>query len=245
MKNMNVRFGIAVALCVGMAMPMYANDHALDGQRKPQSGLSRALGTAQKSLQAAKYGLFVVGGAAVVGASSYYLIYKHMRKRTAEGADAGDRAGQIFAGGVFDLAGLALMSYGLRGWKRMADGVDETEKDHLEKQVVDASKQVVDATKKGVRLGVRFAGYSFLTAFGGICSLFGGVFARRCWVHEGNERSMKDGITSVGGFTLGIPAIVLGVRGLVKTYKSMREKKKTETKEIAIQTDGEAVVHGE
>ncbi len=242
MKNRKTRFIVSLALCLGVAIPA----HAHEPKEAPQSEVSKALGTAQKVIQATKYGVFVLGGAATVVGSSYGLIYGPARKlRQRVGPDEGGKnEGLIFAGGVADLVGLALMSYGIRGWKRMADGTDKVEKDDTEKQI----EKIIDTTQKGARFGARLAGYGLLTGFGIVFTLVGVGTAKQLVDGDGEssyqsnfKNSWNDTprkvIVSGFAFGIGIPAIALGISGLVRTCKRKKQKKSVDTREIAVQTD--------
>ena len=248
MKNRKIRFIVALAFCFGIAMPV----HASEPKEASQSEVSKALGTAQKVIQATKYGLFVFGGAATVVGSSYFWIYKSAKKlrRKAGEEDPGKCEGEIFAGGVADLVGLALINYGIKGWKRMADGTDKVEKDDTEKQI----EKVIDTTKKGARFGARLAGYGLLTGFGIVSTLYG-VGTAKQWAWNGSGKSYRERaqkgweekseevIKTGVGFALGIPAITLGIRGLIRTCKRKKQKESVDTREIAIQTDEVSVAY--
>ena len=242
MKNKKVRFIVALALCLGIAIPA----HAHELKEASQSEVSKALGTAQKVVQATKYGVFVLGGAATVVGSSYFWIFKSAQKLRGGAAkrDPGKYESEIFGGGVADLAGLALMSYGIRGWKRMADGTDKVEKDDTEKQI----EKIIDTTQKGARFGARLAGYGLLTGFGIVSTLYGVGTAKQ--LVDGDDESSyqnnfknswddtpKKVIVSGVSFGIGIPAIALGISGLIKTCKRKKQKESVDTQEIAIQTD--------
>ncbi len=54
MKNRKTRFIVSLALCLGVAIPA----HAYEPKEASQSEVSKALGTAQKVIQATKYGVF-------------------------------------------------------------------------------------------------------------------------------------------------------------------------------------------
>ncbi|TET35954.1 hypothetical protein E3J61_01450 [Candidatus Dependentiae bacterium] len=242
MKNRKTRFIVSLALCLGVAIPAYAHEP----KEAPQSEVSKALGTAQKVIQATKYGVFVLGGAAAFVGSSYGLIYRPARKlRRMVGPDeVGENEGKIFAGGVADLVGLALMSYGIRGWKRMADGIDKVEKDDTEKQI----EKIIDTTQKGARFGARLAGYGLLTGFGIAVTMIGVAMSKQLVdgdaesSYRSNLENSWDGkpkrvIASGFSFGIGIPAIALGISGLIRTCKRKKQKKLVDTREIAVQTD--------
>ncbi len=242
MKNRKTRFIVALALCLGVAIPA----HAHEPKEAPQSEVSKALGTAQKVIQATKYGVFVLGGAATVVGSSYFWIYKSakkLRRRVGE-EDPGKYEGEIFLGALADLTGLALMSYGIRGWKRMADGTDKVEKDNTEKQI----EKIIDTTQKGARFGARLAGYGLLTGFGIVATLVGVAMSKQLVdgdaesSYRSNLENSWDGkpkrvIASGLSFGIGIPAIALGISGLIRTCKRKKQKKSVDTREIAVQTD--------
>ena len=248
MKNRKTRFIVSLALCLGVAIPA----HAYEPKEASQSEVSKALGTAQKVIQATKYGVFVLGGAATVVGSSYFLIYKSAKKlrRGSAEREPGKYESEIFAGGVADLAGLALMSHGIKGWKRMADGTDIVEKDDTEKRI----EKVIDTTQKGARFGARLVGYGLLTGFGIVSTLYGVGTAKQLVGGDDEETyqenlrkswadTPKKVIGSTVSFGIGIPAITLGIRGLIRTCKRKKQKESVDTREIAIQTDDEPVAH--
>lgn len=242
MKNRKTRFIVSLALFLGVAI----SAHAHEPKEAPQSEVSKVLGTAQKVIQATKYGVFVLGGAATVVGSSYFWIYKSAKKlrQRAEEEDPGKYEGEIFLGALVDLTGLALMSYGIKGWKRMADGTDKVEKDDTEKQI----EKIIDTTQKGARFGARLAGYGLLTGFGIVSTLVGVGTAKKL-VDGDADSSYKDNFKNswdgtpekviVSGFSfgIGIPAIALGISGLIRTCKRKTQKESVDTQEIAVQTD--------
>ncbi len=240
MKNRKTRFIVSLALSLGVAIPA----HAHEPKEAPQSEVSKALGTAQKVIQATKYGLFVFGGAAAFVGSTYGLIYKPAKKLQRSKRDRESGKEEIIGGVVFDLIALTLMSYGIRGWKRMADGTDKVEKDNTEKQI----EKIIDTTQKGAQFGARLAGYGLLTGFGIVVTLVGVATSKQLVDGDGESSyrsnlknswngAPKKVIVSGLSFGIGIPAIALGISGLIRTCKRKKQKKSVDTREIAVQTD--------
>ncbi len=150
------------------------------------------------------------------------------------------------------------MGYGLRGLKKVLDEKPQPERvaqiqvKMAEKEPEERIDKIVNGAKKAASFGSRIAAYSFVTTTG-VVLLFVGIGNTSWWVFNKNQNQAwtekrtwiknAKNIPPVGAIstalagTVGISAITIGIAGLIKTCKRKNAAKKSETSEVAIQTD--------